>query len=113
MGIVVVEFGGKAPLFLRCFMYAGIFSDLQKVRIITYIMFYGLYSIAKHIFEAFIKNKNIQYAAKWCSSILHLLPWILQYDCSLSFNLYWWMLAAAQAAFLIYDYAFTVFITST
>lgn len=111
VGIVVVEFGGKSAfVFYAASCLLGFFLTFNKVEIITYIMFFGLYSIAKHIFEVFIKDKKIQYGAKLVFFNASLAAMYFTVQLFITLSLQWWMLAAAQAAFLIYDYAFTIFI---
>jgi hypothetical protein len=111
VGIVVVEFGGKSAfVFYVASCTLGFFLTFNKVEVITYIMFFGLYSIAKHLFEAFIKNKKIQYAAKLIFFNVSLAAMFFTVRLFITLYVPWWMFVAAQAAFLVYDYAFTIFI---
>lgn len=111
VGVVVVEFNGlSATVFYAASCLLGFFLTFNKVEIITYIMFFGLYSIMKHLFEAYIKNKIVQYAAKLVFFNISLAAMYFAVQLFITLSLKWWMLAGAQAAFLVYDYAFTVFI---
>ena len=111
VGIVVVEFGGKSGfLFYIASCLLGFFLTFNKVEIITYILFFGIYSIVKHIFEAKIANKKIQYTIKFIFFNVSLVLMYYTARMFITLILPWWMFLGAQAAFLLYDYAFTMFI---
>lgn len=113
IGVVVVEFGGKSGIafyFASCLL--GFFLTFNKIEFITYILFFGLYSIVKHILEIKINNKQLLYALKIFYFNIALICMYFIIKVFIPFNLAWWMIIIAQALFILYDYAFTVFITS-
>ena len=111
VGIVVVEFGGKTGIvFYIASCILGFFLTFNKVEIITYICFFGLYGIAKHYIEIKIFNKYISYGIKIAIFNISLLLMYLIVKLFINFSLTWWMILAAQVLFVIYDYAFTIFI---
>ncbi len=111
VGIVVVEFGGKAGIVLyisSCIL--GFFLTFNKVELVTYICFFGLYSIAKHYIEIKIFNKYISYGIKVTFFNISLLLMYLIVKLFIVLALTWWMILAAQVLFIVYDHAFTIFI---
>ncbi len=112
VGVVVVEFGGKAGIiFYLASCISGFFITFNKVEIITYIGFFGIYSIIKHYIETKINNKYISYALKIGSFNLSLLLMYFFVKLFISLPLRWWMILGGQILFIIYDYSFTMFIT--
>jgi len=112
VGVVVVEFGGKAGIiFYLASCISGFFITFNKVEIITYIGFFGIYSIIKHYIETKINNKYISYALKIGSFNLSLLLMYSLAKLFISLPLRWWMILGGQILFIIYDYSFTMFIT--
>ncbi|MBP8692299.1 MAG: hypothetical protein KBI20_08600 [Sedimentibacter sp.] len=112
VGVVVVEFGGKAGIiFYLASCISGFFITFNKVEIITYICFFGIYSIIKHYIETKINNKYISYALKIGSFNLSLLLMYFFVKLFISLPLRWWMILGGQILFIIYDYSFTMFIT--
>ena len=113
VGIIIVEFGGKSGMvFYIASCILGFFLTFNKIEIITYIIFFGLYSIVKHILEVKISNKAILYTSKILFFNISLIAMYFTVKLFISFDLKWWMILAAQVLFLIYDYAFSIFITS-
>lgn len=111
VGVVIVEFGGKAGIvFYVASCILSFFLTFNKVEIITYICFFGLYSIVKHYIEIKIFNKNISYALKILFYNLMVLLMYYLVRLFIVLSLKWWMILAAQVLFIIYDYAFTMFI---
>jgi hypothetical protein len=113
VGIVIVELGRKSGIaFYIASCILGFFLTFNKIEIITYILFFGLYSIIKHVLEVKTRNKTILYFGKFLffNTALVSLYFIVKFF--ISFELSWWMILAAQVLFIIYDYAFTIFITS-
>jgi len=112
VGVAVVEFGGKAGIiFYLASCISGFFLTFNKVEIITYICFFGIYSIIKHYIETKINNKYISYALKIGSFNLSLLLMYFFVKLFISLPLRWWMILGGQILFIIYDYSFTMFIT--
>lgn len=113
VGVVIVEFGGKSGIvFYIASCILGFFLTFNKIEIITYILFFGLYSIVKHILETKINKKMILYVVKFSYFNIALIAMYFAVKLFIPFKLVWWMILAAQALFLIYDYAFAIFITS-
>jgi hypothetical protein len=113
VGIVIVEFGGKSGIaFYIASCILGFFLTFNKIEIITYILFFGLYSIIKHVLEVKTKNKTILYSGKFLFFNTAIVSLYFIVKIFISFELSWWMILAAQVLFIIYDYAFTIFITS-
>lgn len=112
VGVVIVEFGGKSGIvFYIASCILGFFLTFNKVELITYIIFFGLYSIIKHLFEVKINNKYMLYSVKFIYFNISLTAIYLIVKLFILFELKWWMILAAQVMFAIYDYAFTIFIT--
>lgn len=112
VGIVIVEFGGKSgTVFYAASCILGFFLTFNKIELITYIMFFGLYSIVKHVLEIKTGNKTILYALKLIYFNIALAAMYFTVKLFIPFELKWWMILAGQVLFLIYDYAFTIFIT--
>jgi hypothetical protein len=112
VGVVVVEFGGKTGIiFYLASCISGFFLTFNKVEIITYICFFGIYSIIKHYIETKISNKYISYVVKIGSFNVSLLLMYFIAKLFINLPLRWWMILVGQILFLIYDYAFTIFIT--
>lgn len=110
VGIVVVEFGGKSgAVFYLASCILGFFLSFNKVEIITYIYFFGLYSLVKHLIEMKLNNK-FALAAKYVFFNLSLIAMYFTVSLFITLKLYWWMILSAQVMFVIYDYAFTMFI---
>ncbi len=111
VGVVIVEFGGKSGIiFYTASCILGFFLTLNKVEIITYICFFGLYSIVKHYIETKIFNKYISYGVKILFYNITLLSMYIIVKLLINITLVWWMILAAQILFIIYDQAFTIFI---
>ena len=111
VGVVMVEFGGKTGIiFYMASCISGFFLTFNKVEIITYICFFGIYSIIKHYIETKILNKYISYALKIASFNISLLLMYFIVKLFINLPLQWWMILSAQVLFIIYDYAFTIFI---
>lgn len=113
VGIIIVEFGGKSGfLFYVSSCILGFFLTFNKIELITYILFFGLYSVIKHLLEVKISNKVILYSSKFLYFNIALIAMYFTVKLFIPFNLKWWMILGAQLLFVIYDYAFTIFITS-
>lgn len=113
VGVVIVEFGSKSGMvFYVASCLLGFFLTFNKVEFITYIIFFGLYSIVKHILEVKITDKHFLYIAKFIYFNIALLAMYLIVKMFIPLNLAWWMILAAQILFIIYDYAFTIFISA-
>ena len=113
VGVVIIEFGRKSGIaFYIASCILGFFLTFNKLELVTYILFFGLYSIIKHVLEVKINNKYMLYAAKFVYYNIAVLAMYFVVRLFLSFELKWWMILAAQVLFVIYDYAFAIFISS-
>lgn len=111
VGIIIVEFGGRAGvLFYIASCLLGFFLTFNKVEIITYIIFFGMYSLVKYLIEIKIYNIIVQYLIKFVYFNISLLAMYLVVRIFINLKLLWWMILGAQILFFIYDYAFTQFI---
>lgn len=111
IGVVIVEFSLKNGIvFYVASCLLGYVVTFNKIEIFTYIIFFGTYSIVKHLIETKIINILIQYILKFIyfNIVLLILYFVINLFITLSMS--WWMVAAGEALFLIYDYAFTIFI---
>lgn len=112
VGIVIVEFGGKSgALFYLASCILGFLLTFNKIELITYILFFGLYSIVKHVLEVKIKNYTMLFTAKLTYFNIALVAMYFTVKLFITFDLAWWMILVAQILFIIYDYAFMTFIT--
>jgi len=111
VGVVIVEFGGKSgALFYVASCILGFLLTFNKVEIITYILFFGIYSIIKYLIEKKALNKVVEIAVKFIYFNISLLIMYFVVKMFITIQLYWWMILGVQILFLIYDYAFTIFI---
>jgi len=112
VGIVIVEFGSKSgAVFYIASCILGFMLTFNKIEFVTYILFFGLYSIVKHILESKPDNTVLVYAAKLVFFNMSLAAMYFMVKLLIPLQLAWWMIAAAQLLFIIYDYAFAIFIT--
>nr|WP_312578401.1 hypothetical protein [Sedimentibacter sp.] len=111
IGVVIVEFGGKSGvLFYLASCLLGFFLTFNKVEIITYIMFFGMYSAVKYGIEIKLENRIVQILIKFIYFNVSLAVMYFIVRLFLTLKIYWWMILGVQILFLIYDYAFTIFI---
>lgn len=111
VGVVIVEFDGKSgALFYVASCLLGFLLTFNKVEIITYIMFFGIYSIIKYLIEKKVRNKVSEIAVKFIYFNISLLAMYFVVKMFITFKLFWWMILGVQILFFIYDYAFTIFI---
>ncbi len=111
VGVSIVEFGTKSGIaFYAASCVLGFVLTFNKVEILTYILFFGLYSIIKHFIESKIENKAIQYSIKIISFNILLIVLYFAAKMFISIRVAWWMILIAEALFIVYDYAFTMFI---
>ncbi len=115
IGVVIVEFGVKnGILFYIASSILGFFITTNQVEIVTYILFFGLYSIIKCVIEkvAFPMKRAIifEIIVKLLFFNIAIISIYLIMRSFITIKMYWWFIFAAQALFIAYDYAFTVFI---
>ncbi|HBV66909.1 MAG TPA: hypothetical protein DEF04_01065 [Clostridiales bacterium] len=113
VGIVIVEFGGKSgAVFYIASCILGFMLTFNKTEFVTYILFFGLYSIVKHLLESKPANALLVYTVKLVFFNLSLAAMYFTIKLFIPLHLAWWAIVAAQLLFIIYDYAFAVFITA-
>ncbi|HCX60941.1 hypothetical protein [Sedimentibacter sp.] len=111
VGVVIVEFGGKSGLlFYAASCLLGFFLSFNKFEFITYVAFFGLYSYIKHLLEIKVKNKNTLFLTKIIFFNFALIIMYLVIRLFITIKLTWWMILAGQILFIVYDYAFSIFI---
>ncbi|NYB76066.1 hypothetical protein HZF24_18110 [Sedimentibacter hydroxybenzoicus DSM 7310] len=111
VGVVIVEFGGKSGLlFYAASCLLGFFLSFNKFEFVTYVAFFGLYSYIKHLLEIKVRNKNTLFLTKMVFFNFALIIMYLVIRLFITIKLTWWMILAGQILFIIYDYAFSIFI---
>ena len=111
VGVVIVEFGGKnGLLFYAASCLLGFFLSFDKIEFVTYVVFFGLYSYVKHLLETKILSKTVLIFAKILFFNIALLVMYMAIRAFIPLKLTWWMILAGQILFIIYDYAFSMFI---
>ncbi len=115
IAVVIVEFGAKSGiLFYIASVILGFFLTTNQIEFVSYILFFGLYSIVKYAIE---KKSFFVKQAILLEMTLKLLFFNLSALCIYFLlrefaviKLYWWLILVAEIAFIVYDYAFGVFI---
>lgn len=111
VGVVIVEFGAKSGiLFYIASCLLGFFLSFNKFEFVTYIVFFGLYSYIKHLLEMKVVNKSTLFLTKLIFFNFALIIMYFVIKLFIAIKLTWWMILAGQILFIIYDYAFTLFI---
>ncbi len=111
VGVVIVEFGAKSGiLFYIASCLLGFFLSFNKFEFVTYIVFFGLYSYIKHLLEMKVVNKSTLFLTKLIFFNFALIIMYFVIKLFIAIKLTWWMILAGQILFIIYDYAFTIFI---
>ncbi len=115
IGIVIIEFGAKnGVLFYIASSILGFFLTTNQIEIITYILFFGMYSIVKYVIEkaAFPmkRGKIFELTTKFLFfNLAALCIYFLLREFAV-IKLYWWLILIAEISFVVYDYAFSIFI---
>ncbi len=115
IGIVIIEFGAKSGvLFYIASCILGFFLTTNQVEIVTYILFFGMYSIVKYAIEKAAYNMKLGTVFEFATKIIYfnivaLCLYFLLREFAI-IKLYWWLVLVAEVAFVLYDYAFSVFI---
>ncbi len=111
IGIVIVEYDFKSSvIFYAASCILGFFITFNKLEILTYILFFGMYSIVKHLIESRVHNKSIEYLIKIIYFNAALAGLYFTVRLFVALKIVWWMVIGLEAAFFIYDFAFTIFI---
>ena len=115
IGIVIVEFGVKnGVLFYIASSLLGFFLTTNQIEVVTYILFFGMYSIVKYAIE------KAAFSVK-CAKLFELSTKLIFFNLTALciylllrefavIKLYWWLILIAEISFILYDYAFGVFI---
>lgn len=114
IGIVIIEFDIKRGfLFYIASIILGMILIPNKVKIVSYIVFFGLYSIIKYIIEKYGYKKTINIVLEFILKIIFFnVVIIVGYYINtlfITFELKWWMFIVAQPLFIVYDYAYGLF----
>ena len=115
IGIVIVEFGAKnGVVFYIASSILGFFLTTNQVEIVTYILFFGMYSIVKYAIERAAYNMKYAKIFELTTKLLFFnLVALCIYFLLREFaviKLYWWLILIAEISFIVYDYAFGIFI---
>jgi hypothetical protein len=107
---------GQAPKYaMGCFLSAALIGFLllpSKLGIVPYVLFFGHYGLGKYYIEK-IKRKRLGFLLKFlyfnvCIALCYLLAKeVLLADISVEIPL-WTIALAAQAIFLIFDFAYSL-----
>lgn len=115
ISIVVIETGIKAGwiFYVSTALLAGILVP-DKLEVIPYVIFFGIYGIIKYHIEA-IKKLYVEYILKYAYFNLCMAAAILLirqvFAESVKIQLPWWLIIAAfEIVFLVYDLVYTMFI---
>lgn len=115
IAVVLVETGVKNGwVFYAATTLLALLVLPDKLHVIPYALFFGIYGIVKYYAEK-VKKFVVEFIIKLFYFNLTIIPSFLlagrATGLPASERFPWWiLLAAANAAFLVYDYAFTVFI---
>lgn len=115
VGVVIVEFGIKnGVLFHIASSILGFFLTANQIEIVTYILFFGLYSIVKYIIEKalFSMKRGIPLEIVFKLLFFNLAALSIYFILRgfVTIKLYWWLILIAEVAFIVYDRAFSIFI---
>ncbi|WP_099189831.1 hypothetical protein [Tepidibacter mesophilus] len=113
VALVIIEFGLKSGIMF--YIASALLSFIiifDKVYLIPYILFFGLYGVIKYLIE---KDRNLvfEYTLKLISFniILTIGYFIVRYLIFAKFNMNVVAFILAQVIFLVYDYAYGLFIS--
>lgn len=115
VGIVIVEFGVKnGALFYVASSILGFFLTTSQIEVVTYILFFGLYSIVKYLVEKqaykMKKARLLEMTIKFVFFNISALCIYFLLRSIVNIQLYWWVIIIGELAFIAYDYAFTILI---
>ncbi|MCT4688044.1 hypothetical protein [Vallitalea sp.] len=112
IGVVIIEFNlASGVSFYIASSILALILVPDKIQIITYIAFFGLYSIVKYLIEILINRKNLSVIIEvvlkivYFNMILVIYYFIIkQFVSVLPFNVTWWVIMAGEVFFIAYDY---------
>jgi hypothetical protein len=111
VGIVIIEF--KLNLGVTFYIASSLLAWIlvpDKIQIITYIGFFGLYSIVKYLIESFINRKNLSVIIEFILKIvffnleLTIYYFIMKEFIVMPISVTWYIIVLAEAFFVAYDY---------
>jgi len=115
ISIVIIETGTKAGwLFYIATSLLSVILVPNKLEIIPYVIFFGIYGIIKYHIEK-INKLIVEYILKFtyfnlcmAAAVLFIRQVFIE---SIKIQLPWWLIIAAfEVVFLVYDLAYTMFI---
>lgn len=115
ISIVIIENGKKAGwLFYAATSLLAVILVPNKLEIIPYIIFFGIYGLIKYHIEK-INKLLVEYILKFAYFNLCLSVAVLfisqVFEDSIKIALPWWLIIAAlEVVFLVYDLVYTMFI---
>lgn len=113
VALVIIEFGLKSGiLFYIASALLSVIIIFNKVYLVPYILFFGIYGVIKYLIE---KDRNIvlEYMLKLISfnTLLMIGYFTVKYLIFAALKMNVVVFALAQVAFLAYDYAYGLFIS--
>lgn len=111
IAIVVVEYDKKSGfVFYVASCILGFLLTINKIEFISYMIFFGIYSVVKSILEIKIQNKFLVIICKYIffNLVVGIGYFLVNYFVLFPFKI--WMLVAVQIFFIVYDYALSLFI---
>jgi hypothetical protein len=113
--IVIIEFNLTSGItfYVASSILAFILAP-NKIQIITYIGFFGSYSIMKYIIEIVTNKRNLSVIIEYLLKIMYFNIAIAIYYFIMSsvvkIPVLWWSVILAEVFFIVYDYFLTYFI---
>lgn len=113
--IVVIEFNLTSGItfYIASSILAFILAP-NKIQIVTYIGFFGSYSIMKYIIESTINKKNLSVIIEYLLKLIYFNIAIVIYyfvmRSIVKIPVLWWSVILAEVFFLVYDYFLNYFI---
>lgn len=112
IGVVIIEFNlGSGVTFYVASSLLALILVPDKIQIITYIAFFGLYSIVKYLIEILINRKNLSVIIEVILKIVFFNIMLVsyyfvmkQFVTVMPFNATWWVVLSAEVFFVAYDY---------
>lgn len=115
VSVIIIEYGAKAGwAFYIASCLLSFVLVYEKLELIPYILFFGLYGIAKYYIEK-LNNILLEYVLKYTFFNICIMLFVLFVReiilKGIEIKFPWWIFAIVlQIVFLIYDYVYTLFI---
>lgn len=115
VSVVIIDFSFKnGVVFFIASCILGYFLSFNKIEFVSYILFFGVYSIIKYLIERYVIMLKHALIVEIILKILFFnIAVLILYFILKEFiviTLFWWMIPIAEIGFLLYDYAFTILI---